>query len=40
MQHIQNPGIIRKVYSGIFRDIHTFRDIQEYSAMFRHIEKH
>ena len=35
---MQNPGIIGTVYSGIFRDIHTFSDIQEYSSMFRHFE--
>ena len=26
-QHVYNPGIARKVYSGIFRYIHTIRDI-------------
>ena len=26
-RHIQNPAIVRTVYSGIFSDIHTFKDI-------------
>ena len=26
-QHVYNAGIARKVYSGIFRYIHTIRDI-------------
>ena len=26
-QHVYNPGIARKVYSGIFSYIHTIRDI-------------
>ena len=30
--HIEIPGIVRTVYSGIFRDN------QQYPAMFRHIE--
>ena len=34
MQHIENPGIVRTVYSDIFKDI------KQYSAMFRHIEGH
>ena len=29
LQHIENPGIVRTVYSSIFRDI------QQYSAMVR-----
>ena len=33
-RHIENPGIVRTVYSGIFRDM------QQYSAMLRHIEEH
>ena len=34
MRHIENPGIVRTVYSGIFRDI------QQYSTILRlrHIE--
>ena len=31
--HIEIPGIVRTVYSGIFRDN------QQYPAMFRHIER-
>ena len=31
-QHIENTDIVRTVYSGIFRDI------QQYSVMFGHIE--
>ena len=37
MQHIENPGIIRTVYSGILRHIQGH---SAYSAMFRHIEGH
>ena len=33
-RHIKNPGIVTAIYSGIFRDI------QQYSAMFIHIEGH
>ena len=32
--HIKNPDIVTTIYSGIFRDI------QQYSAMFIHIEEH
>ena len=32
---IENPGIVRTVYSGII-----FRDIQQYFVMFRYIEGH
>ena len=32
--HIENPSIFTTVYSGIFRDI------QQYSVMFRHAEGH
>ena len=35
MMHIENPGIIRTVYLA-FSTI--FRDIQQYSALFRHIQ--
>ena len=34
LHHIENPGIVKTVYSGIFRDI------QQYSAMLKHIEEH
>ena len=34
MQHIESPGILRKIYSDIFRHI------QQYLHMFRHIEGH
>ena len=46
MRHIENSGIVKTVYSDIFRDsqehsaIFLFRNIQEHSAMFRHIEGH
>ena len=46
MSHIENPGIIRTVYSGIFRQtyLRTFSNIQpcsgQYSAMFKRIEGH
>ena len=33
-QHIENPGLVRTVYSGIFRDI------QQCSAILRLIEGH
>ena len=32
MRHIEDSGIVRTVYSGIFSDI------KQYSAMFRHTE--
>ena len=32
---IENPGIVNAVYSGIFR---LFRDIQQYSGMFKDTE--
>ena len=34
MMHIENPGIVRTVYSGIIRDI------QQYSAILSHNEGH
>ena len=34
ISHIEYPGIIRTVFSGIFSNI------QHYSAMFRHIEEY
>ena len=42
MRHIENPGIVRTVYSGIFRHIQGHSaSIQpcsgQYSVMFRHI---
>ena len=36
-QHIENPDIVRTVYSGIFTS-GLFWDIQQYSAIVRHIE--
>ena len=38
MRHIEKPGIVTTVYSQVFSGI--FRDIQQYSAMLRHIEGH
>ena len=35
MRYIENPGIAKTVYSDIFR---LFRDIQQYSAMFKDTE--
>ena len=32
MRHIENPGIARTVYSGIFRHI------QEHSVILRHVQ--
>ena len=32
LQHIVNPGIVRTIYSGMFRDI------QQVLTMFRYIE--
>ena len=34
LQHIENHGRVRTVYSDIFRAI------QQYSVMFRHMEAH
>ena len=33
-RHIENPSIVRTVYSGIFREI------EQYSAIFSGIEEH
>ena len=35
-QHSENSGIVRTVYSGIFRNIQGH---QQYSYMFKHIEE-
>ena len=36
IRHIENPGIVKTVYSGICRHMQG----HQYSAMFRHIEGH
>ena len=38
MGHIENPGIARTVYSGIFRYSGTFSKIQQYSGRLRDIK--
>ena len=37
IRHNENPGIVRTIYSSIS---YIFRDIQQYSVMFRLIFKH
>ena len=39
MRHIENPGIVRTVYSGIFMDIFEAYSgvVEEYGAIIRHI---
>ena len=42
MRHIENPGIVRTVYSGIFSHIQAhsaiFSHVQAHREAFRHIE--